>query len=221
MAAAWLAVSPAGALGVAALVAAVTVLGARIPWRDYLRVARAPLGFLLVSCLSMLVSVTSTNGAPQWRLAPELLPQVLLVASRALALCAALLWLVLTTPLGDLLTLMRRLHCPAVLTDLMAVTYRMQTVLGEAWTEGLTAQQARLGHAGRWQSLRSTAALISHLAVQCWMRASALQAAADARNLDGELRFLAPHHPHQRRHGALALIAGLGLMLPAAWGRWA
>jgi cobalt/nickel transport system permease protein len=221
MAAAWLAPSPWMAAGLAALVATVTVAGARIPPRDYLRVAMAPMGFLMLSCLTMLVTVNPSPGAPTWRLATEMLPQVLMIATRAMALCAALLWLVLTTPLGDLLALLRRLRCPAVLADLMAVTYRMQSVLGDAWSDGLTAQRARLGHAGRLQSLRSTAQLISQMAVQCWMRASALQAAADARNFDGTLRFLHAAHPNGRREGAVAAAAAIGLILLAAWGRWA
>lgn len=209
MAAAWLTASPLGACLLALLLAAITVAAARTPWRDYLRVLRAPMGFLALSCLTMLVTVSPSHQAlVGWRLAPELLPQVLMTVSRAAALCTALLLLVLTTPLGDLLGLMRRLRVPALLLDLMALAYRMQAVLGEAWSDGITAQRARLGYGGRRQALRSMAALISCLAMQIWARASALQAAADARNDTGELRFLTPSWTGGRRHLLAAALGG-------------
>ncbi len=213
MAAAWLAASPAAALLLALLVAAVTVAAARTPWRAYVRVLRAPLGFLALSCLSMLVTLAPGRDGLAWRFAPELLPQVLMTASRAAALCTALLLLVLTTPLGDLLGLLRRLRVPPLLLDLMLLAYRMQAVLGEAWADGLTAQRARLGHGTPGQALRSMARLISCLAVQVWARASALQAAAQARNDTGELRFLTPHWARSARHHAVALLGGLALVL--------
>jgi len=216
MAAAWLARAPAVDLVLAVLLTVVTVLGGGIRLRSYARVALAPLGFLTASCLTMLVSVVPVDGGMQWRLAPELLPQLLGVACRAAALCAALFLLVLTTPLGDLLGLLRRLHVPAVLLDLMVVAYRMQSVLRECFADGLTAQRARLGHAGGRQRLRSVSLLIGQLAVQCWARASALQAAADARNLDGPLRFLPARFPHWRRECLVAGLCGLALMLGAA-----
>jgi len=213
MAAAWLAASPAAALLLALLLAAVTVAGARTPWRAYVRVLRAPLGFLALSCVSMLVTLApGRDGAAAWRFAPELLPQVLMTASRAAALCAALLLLVLTTPLGDLLGLLRRLRVPPLLLDLMVLAYRMQAVLGEAWADGLTAQRSRLGHGTRSQALRSMARLVSCMAVQVWARASALQAAADARNDTGELRFLTPQWAQSGRHHAVALLGGLALV---------
>jgi cobalt/nickel transport system permease protein len=135
-----------------------------------------------------------------------------MTASRAMALCATLLLLVLTTPLGDLLGLLRRLRVPPLLLDLMVLAYRMQAVLGEAWADGLTAQRARLGHGTRRQALRSMARLVSCMAVQVWARASALQSAADARNDSGELRFLTPQWAQSGRHHAVALLGGLALV---------
>ena len=47
------------------------------------------------------------------------------LSARSLAALAALLGLVLTTPLPDLLGLLRRLRRPDVLLDLMVLCYRM------------------------------------------------------------------------------------------------
>jgi len=219
IAAAWLARSPA-ALGMLALLSMLaTLAGARVPLRTYLAVAMAPLGFLSLSCLTMLVTPAAGGG---WQWTPALFPAVAGIALRSLAVLAAVLGLVLTTPMPDLLLLLRRLRVPELLLDMMALCYRMLFVLRQAWDEGSTAQAARLGHGGWRQSWRSTGLLAGQMAVQVWQRASALQMAADARAWQGSLRFLPASFPDARRQVALALLAGAVLLAMAVcdhvWG---
>lgn len=214
--AAWVAVSP-GALALLALLSmVVTLLGARVAWRTYIGVLLAPLGFLLLSCLTMLVSSGADGG---WHLMPALLPRVTVTALRSLAVLAALLGLVLTTPLPDLLALLRRLRVPELLLDLMALSYRMLFVLRQAWDEGVTAQSARLGYRGWRHAWRSTGLLAGQMAVQVWQRAAALQMAADARGYQGSLRFLPADYPQARRQNACALLAGAVLLAIAVGDR--
>jgi len=209
IAAAWLARSP-GTLAVLALLSMfATLAGARVPVRTYFAIAAAPLGFLLLSCLTMLATPAEGGG---WRWAPELLPTVAHIALRSLAALAAVLGLVLTTPMPDLLALLRRLRVPELLLELMALCYRMLFVLRHAWDEGNTAQAARLGHSGLRQRWRSMGLLAGQMAVQVWQRAAALQLAADARGCRGSLRFLPSAFPHARRQLALSLLASTLLL---------
>ena len=212
MVAAWIAQRPATQLPLLAVLVLVPLLGARVPLRTYLAAALAPLGFLLLSCLTMLVT-PGPDGAWSWTAAP--LAEVVRTALRSLGVLAALLGLALTTPLPDLLALLRRLRVPELLLDIMALCYRMSFVLREAWDEGVTAQRARLGYAGLRQSWRSTGLLAGCMAVQVWRRAAALQAAADARAYDGRLRFLPSPGRPARRDTLLALSAGAALVLVA------
>jgi len=212
--AAWIAHGPAALAGLAAVQVGATLLGARVPVQTYLAVALPPLGFLLLSCATMLVT-PGTDGAWHWTSAA--VPAVLRTALRSLAVLAAMLGLVLTTPMPDLLALLRRLRTPELLLDLMALCYRMLFVLRQAWDEGVTAQSARLGYGGWRRAWRSTGLLAGQMAVQVWQRASALQAAADARGYDGRLRFLPASYPHARRDNAIAVAAG-ALLLALAVG---
>lgn len=209
IAAAWLARSPATLGMLASLSMLAALAGARVPLRTYISVALAPLGFLLLSCLTMLVTPAAGGG---WQWTPALLPAVALIALRSLAVLVAVLSLVLTTPMPDLLLLLRRLRVPDLLLDLMALCYRMVFVLRQAWDEGSTAQAARLGHCGWRQSWRSMGLLAGQMAVQVWQRASALQTAADARAWQGSLRFLPASFPYARRQVALSLLAGAMLL---------
>ncbi|WP_426320099.1 cobalt ECF transporter T component CbiQ [Pseudoduganella sp. R-43] len=209
IAAAWLARSLDTLAVLALLSMFATLAGARVPIRTYFAVAVAPVGFLLLSCLTMLVT---PDGGGGWRWAPGLSPAVGYIALRSIAALAAVLGLVLTTPMPDLLMLLRRLRVPELLLDLMALCYRMLFVLRQAWDEGSTAQAARLGHGGWRQHWRSIGLLTGQMALQVWQRASALQMAADARAFEGSLRHLPTSFPHARRQLALSLLASVLLL---------
>lgn len=212
--AAFAAPTPGGALVVAGLLVAMAWLAAGIPVPTYLRAAAAPLLFLALSCLSLAFSLGSADGGGlALTLAPDAGAQLGQVGSRSLAALAALLLLVLTTPLPDLIALLRRLKTPELLLDLTVLGYRMGSVFSAAMHDMLTAQTARLGYATRRQAWHSLAGLGANLAVQVWQRAQALHVAAQARNNDGPLRFMARTFPHARRDSLLALAAGALLIL--------
>ncbi|GGY41046.1 CbiQ family ECF transporter T component [Pseudoduganella albidiflava] len=221
IAAAWIACRPATLAVLALLPMLAALLGARVPLRTWLAVARAPLGFLLLACATLPVG-PGVHGNWQWNGA--MVPVAVHAGLRALAVLAALLGFVLTTPLPDLLSLLRRLRTPEVLLDLMALCYRMLFVLRRAWDDGVEAQRARLGYPGwrhGWvQTWRSTGLLAGHVAQQVWLRAAALQVAADARSYTGTLRFLPAAFPRARRQNALALLAGALLVALALGDRW-
>jgi len=216
MVAAWVAVHPGTLAMLAAVMALAALVGARVPLRTYMAVALPPLGFLLLSCLTMLAT-PGTDGAWYW--AGAMWPAVTRTAGRSLAMLAALLGFVLTTPLPDLLALLRRLRTPELLLDLMALCYRMLFVLRQAWIDGVTAQSARLGYRGWRHAWRSTGLLAGQMAVQVWQRAGALQMAAEARGYQGTLRFLPAVFPQARRQNAWAALAALVLVLAAAGDR--
>jgi cobalt/nickel transport system permease protein len=200
----------------AAVLALTALIGARVPWRTYMAVALPPLGFLLLSGLTMLVT-PGVDGA--WHWAGAMWPAVMRTAMRSLAMLAALLGFVLCTPLPDLLALLRSLRTPELLLDLMALSYRMLFVLRQAWDEGVTAQSARLGYRDWRHAWRSTGLLAGQMAVQVWQRAGALQMAADARGYQGRLRFLQAVFPQARRQNAWAVLAALLLLAAAAGDR--
>lgn len=207
--AAFAAATPALALAVAATLTLVTWLGAGTPLTLYVRVALPATGFLALSSLSLLVALGDDgHGGLAWQVASDALPRIAELSSRSLAALAALLFLVLSTPLPELVNLLRRLGTPDILLDLMALCYRSLKVFSEALRDTLTAQQARLGHDSPRRRLRSLGLLTASLATQIWVRAHALHQAAQARHGDGPLRFLPRTYPAPRRDLAIAALVG-------------
>ena len=211
--------APLRVLSVAGVLSLLSVWGAGTPWRAYGRVAAPGLAFLLLSSLTLLVSVqTDAMGALHLVWLPEGGLRLAELGARALAALAALLFLVLSTPLPDLLGMLRRLRVPASLLDLMVLCYRMLFVFAAAWQAVRTAQQARLGGVSlraRWRGLQL---ITASLAVQVWLRAQALERAAAMRLGEGRLRFLLPVYPTARRDRLLAFAASLALVVMIGWG---
>jgi len=217
MVAAFAAGSPRTALLVALLVAMAAIFGAGIPPLRYLRVAAPALFFLAVSCLSLLVSLDfgGMTGTPALHPATSQFPRMAQLCGRSLACLTALLFLALTTPLPDIITLLRRCRVPDTLLDLMVLCYRTLFVLSEAVHETITAQSARLGYGSFRLSLRSLGGLVANLTVQVWQRSQALHLAALARNNDGALRFLESSYAHASVSISIAATAG-SLMIALA-----
>lgn len=216
--AAFAAGTPQAAFAVALILAAVPLAGAGVKISHYLRVAAPALLFLAVSSLSLVFSISpGENGAlPSLGPATAGMQRVAEVCARSLGGLAALLFLVLTTPLTDIIALLRRLGMPEILLDLMVLCYRTLFVLSDSLRDMRTAQAARLGYATPRLALRSLGVLAANLVLQVWHRAQGLHLAALARNNDGPLRFLESAHANGRRDTALAAGAG-ALLIALAW----
>ena len=211
--AAFAAATPRAALAVAALIALVTLAGARVAFGRYLCVAAPALVILAISCVSLAFSINvDSSSSPSFDLAPGGFRQTAEVGARSLGELAALLFLVLTTPLIDLIALLRRLRTPEVLLEIMVLCYRMLFVFSEAVHDTLTAQAARLGYSSNALALRSLGGLAANLTLQVWQRASDLHVAAQSRNNDGPLHFIEPTYANGRRDLALAVASGSALI---------
>ena len=209
--AAFLAGQPGLSGAVAIVIALITIIGAGIPVSRYLRAIAPALLFLGLSALTLLVSfdrsgITFTGAGRD---------QAAQLCGRATASVAALLFVALTTPMTEILSLLRKLKLPDLLLDMAVIGYRMLFVFSDAVQQIRTAQSARLGYASYRQSLRSLGQLIAAVTLQVWQRAAALDLAARARCNDGSLRFLAPVYGHRERDLAVSLCAGAGLIMIA------
>ena len=203
----------AGAL-VAILTVMATLVGAGILVRNYFRIALPPLGFLLLGCLTLGYSLdmNGVNGELVIRWLPEGWAPIMRLAARSLAALSAMLFLALSTPMTDLIALLRRLKVPETLLEIMVLCYRMLFVFSEAVRDTRTAQAARLGYATPALALRSLGSLTANLTLQIWQRSRDLHISAQSRNNDGPLRFLEPEYVSSRRDLSIATLGSAGLI---------
>lgn len=216
---------PAVGLLTLAWMLALSTLWARVPPLAFGRALLAEGLFLALSAAGVAVSVgLGPPGAPAaWRLGPlwlstgpEALGLALRLLTRALGCAAALNFLILTTPLTDLIELLRRLRLPETLIELMTIVYRAIFVLLESLRRMACAQDARLGFSSPGRALRSAGLLGSQLFLDAYRRSRRLQVALESRGLDGPLRVLPPSYTTDRRVWGLAAAMGASLLLARA-----
>ena len=202
---------------ITALLVAVTILGARIPLNGYLKVIAAPVLFLLVSGTTLAVTIALNDVFPFVSISftDVQIQRSFYVCSRSLACLSSLLFLAFTTPLNDLISLMRRFHSPAILTDLMTLCFRTLFVFSEAIHDVATAQSARLGYSNNRNAMKSLGMLIAALILQVWQRSLLLHQSALSRGNDGPLYFLTPEYHASFLSFAIGGVAGAVLILIA------
>lgn len=207
---------PGAALVLLTAALAATV-GARVPARAYGRALLLPLGFLATSAVGLCFSLNWTDGwhftyspagaATAWR-----------VALRALGALSVTLLFAFTVPLPQWLSLLRRLHTPEALLDLLLLTYRTIFRLDDAVTAILRAQRNRLGYVNSRRALHSTGLAAGALFIRSLNQAQRLERGLAARNYTGRLTVLLPPSATRARHLALALavpaLVAAGAFLP-------
>lgn len=213
---------------VAALSLLITTLAAtrlaRIPLAAYWYFVRLPIGFIVISVITIAVTGVPSDGAGAfvsfpvgpWRLGilPTSLEQAIRVFSVSLSSVGASLFLALTTPMVDLADQLRRWHVPALFVELMTLIYRFIFVFIETASLMHLAQQSRLGYSTVGRSLTSAGMLVSNLYLRANTRANQLFTALTARGYTGDLTVLRDDPVWSRRN--LILIALSQTILVAA-----
>jgi cobalt/nickel transport system permease protein len=216
---------PAVGLVAVAWMGGLTVAWASVPGHVVGRVLLAEGLFLGLAVVGVALSFSPALPPPPFHgfqvgplwvgTSPASLALAALLVSRALGCAAAMNFLALSTPLVDIVELLRRLRVPVVLIDLMSVMYRFVFVLLESMQRMHTAQQSRLGYATRRAAMRSSGLLASRLFVDAYQRSARMQTALESRGYTGDLRVL----PLAYRHDAWVYVLGAAVAgsLLLAW----
>ncbi|MCC6133914.1 MAG: cobalt ECF transporter T component CbiQ [Candidatus Contendobacter sp.] len=166
-----------------------TVRGAGIPLKTVLSVLAAPAAFLLAGAPFLAISVRFHDGFSV-QFSPDGLRLAVDTMVRALAATSCLTALILTTPLTDLVPLLRRVGVPTGIVELILLIYRLIFVFAERALTGRQAQAARLGYSSVPRGIRSAGWLAGALFQRALERAQRLELGLTARGYAGELRVL-------------------------------
>lgn len=195
--------SPWVPLALALVLALLTVWGGGIPLHDYLALLGLPASFLLLSGLALLwdftpvmegvASIPIGNGWLVVTAAAQ--ARAGLVMARALGAVSCLYFLSLSTTMPEILSVLRRAHVPAVITELAVLIYRYLFVLLSAFRAMKDAAASRLGYSGAARSIRTTGAVYGNLLAASFRRAGACFDAMESRCYHGGIRFLEQEKP--------------------------
>lgn len=189
--------SVATGLAIFFLMAALAV-GGGVSLHEYLSCLTLPLGFLLLGSLTVAVQLgTVPAGDCSFSIGSFFLSvteqsrgEALRLLCKALGAVGSLLFLSLSTPMGELIAVFRKIKVPAVVIELMYLIYRYIFILLDAAFAMQQAAQSRLGYRTVRTGLRSYCRIASNLLAISFKRASENFDAMESRCYDGEIRFL-------------------------------
>lgn len=200
-----------------------TVCLGRLPLRRYLSLLSIPLVFMLLGSVAIAFGV-SLQPAGQYRLhlgffylycSRESILQALRLMLKALGAVSAMYMLTLSTPASEIIQVLRFLHVPKVVVELMNMIYRYIFLLMDTQGRMKNAAAARLGYCDYRTSLSTFGRTASNLLVVSLKKGDAYYQALASRCYNGELRFLTEEK--QVRPAQVLAAAGFLIFLTILW----
>ena len=213
---------------VLAVTGVLTVWKGGIPVARYVRFLTVPLAFLILSTAAIMFNIRRTPldlfALPigGWYLTASshsFFYAVSLVLT-ALAAVSCLYFLSFTTPMPDILQVLRRLHCPKLMIEMMLLIYRFIFILLDTASAISTSQDCRMGNRDYKTSLKSFGMLGSVLMIRAVSRSGKLYDSMEARCYDGTIRVLSENHPPKKKVIAGIVCFELLLFSFALWRRF-
>ncbi len=156
---------------------AATVRIGRVRLWDYIRLLGIPLFFMVCSAAALIFTTHDIRQTAE-------------VTLRALGAVSAFYFLILSTPMDELLAVLRKCRLPGLFIELMYLIYRFIFVLTDVWNHMNTAAKARLGYVDYRTSLRTFGGIAGNLLVLSMKRADSFYDAMESRCYGGDIRFL-------------------------------
>lgn len=206
-----------------AVMGGLAVLSSRISLLRYLRLMVIPFGFMVFGAIAIVVNITNIPmdlisfpiGGKYLAISHSSLTEGVRLVTVALASVSCLYFLTLTTSMLDILSVMKKLHCPKIMIELMMLIYRYIFVVLDMAAAITTSQNCRLGNKDFMTELRSVGQMLAVLLVRSLKKSGALFDSMESRCYDGEIKVLSECYPVDAREAA-GVAGFLILMLAIA-----
>lgn len=179
-----------------AVMAFTTTVVAGIPIGKYLKILSIPMGFLIISIITILISVSNVDIFV-WSLyiferyigiTKGALDESIILGTRVFASIGATFFLGLTTPLNNLIRVLKWLHLPKSIIELVVLIYRAIFIFLDEAQEIFTGQELKFGYSNFKNSLRSTGLLLRSLFLRVLLRYKEMVIILECKLYDGEFK---------------------------------
>ena len=195
----------------------------KVHMHDIFALMRVPLLFLTISCLVILLEI-SHEPMGIWNLplggiflciTPFSLNRAITLFFQAMGAVSCLYFLSTTTPMPQIIEVLRRCRVPELIIELMYLIYRYLFLLLDVQQKLTVSASSRLGYSNTRRGLSTAGRISGALLSSSFRRSSQCYDAMESRGYDGKLAFLS-HMPRLcRAHFLVAaayVLALLGLI---------
>ena len=187
----------------------ITVAGAGIPVRFYLKALAIPLPFILMGVLTVIIDVSRNPAGFDYHLqlfslffgvTQKSISDGQIILFRTYSCVSCLYFLSLTTPIIDIAWVMRKIKIPAVFVEILSIIYRFIFELLDTALLIKTSQESRLGYADLKKAYRSLGLLISNVFSKSFQNYKDLSMAMASRLYQGDFRVVEEHFDFSTRN---------------------
>lgn len=182
------------------------VRAGRIGLGRYAELMAVPLVFIMLGCAA--IAVDAGYGEHGWyiSISRQGMVRSLGVMLRTFACVSALYLLSLSTPMNEIVSVLRKCRVPAVITELMNMIYRYIFILMDTQLRIRNSAQSRLGYSDFKSSCTTFGSSMGNLLVLSLKRAGMYYDAMESRCYDGELLFLEEERRLKARYFLWAIL---------------
>lgn len=204
------------------IMGAVTVFKGKISAKAYLELMLLPFVFLIIGILTIAINVIGDSKDALvcftiFNLKFGCTKDSLLMASKiffkALASVSCLYFLSLSTPVFEILTVLRKLKVPKLFVELMGLIYRFIFVLLDTANMIFISQNSRLGYSTVKGGYNSLGKLVTSLFISAYKRSQDIYTAMESRGYDGEINLLENSYRISYKNILMVIIVQIILIL--------
>jgi len=178
------------------IMAFITTVVAGIPLDKYLKLLFIPISFLAISIVTILISFSKVdiyiwsieifnNYVGITRTSAD---QSILLSTRVFASIASTFFLGLTTPLNNIIKVLKKMHLPSSFIELIVLIYRSIFIFLDAAQEIYNGQELKFGYSNLKNSFRSTSLLIRSLFMRVMLSYRDMVVVLECKLYDGEFK---------------------------------
>ena len=206
------------------IMAGLTILYSKTSLLYYMKIMAIPFSFLLLSTVAIIVNIAEMPmglfsigiGGKFLVVTGFSLLQGVTLIFVSFASVSCLYFLTLTTPMIDILHVLKKVHCPLIMIELMMLIYRFIFVVLDMASAIIISQRCRLGNRNFITELNSMGQMLAVLLVRSLNKSNILFDAMESRCYTGELHVLKDYNPVNKAEavvasGILAIIAAFSL----------
>lgn len=174
-----------------------TIFVANIPLNKYLKIMAMPIVFLMISIISILLSISPNDififsvkiSNKYIGITRESLTESINTLSRVWASISSTFFLALTTPLNNIIKILKKLKLPNVLIELLVLIYRFIFIVLDESKDIIMAEEMKFGYNNMRNSFRSIALLIKSLFIRVLLRYEDMIISLDSKLYNGEFKI--------------------------------
>lgn len=199
---------------IAIIMTSATIIAAKTPVSYYFSLMKFPIIFIVISFLTLVINFPKeAMGVFNLKLfnfylciTKEGLFEGMRVTIKAYSAVTCLYFINLTTPIQDIIEVLKKLHVPNIVIELMYLIYRYIFLLMDVQHKMTISAMSRLGYMDRKNSWYTFSHISGNVIVNSFRRSSSSYDAMESRCYDGEISFLTREKKVKGSHIIIAIL---------------